>query len=115
MHGLSRKNDRDARLISAFTCAGLEGCCSDGVAGKKQTIRTHPIGTDMGAGINHWLYIVFFDDQDNESDTPIEIGKICTCRGPYRRTKDLVPCLNRFLKRQGLLWKGTTSATRAGE
>ena len=35
VHGLLQKYDRDVRLASTFTCAGLGGCCGGGGAGEK--------------------------------------------------------------------------------
>ena len=51
MHGLIPNYDRDARLASTLTCAGLEKCCRGGGAGeRKETLRPHPIRIKMGAG-----------------------------------------------------------------
>ena len=41
----------------------------------------------------------------NEWDILMETGGDCTCRGPYRRKKELASFRNRFLKRRSWLWE----------
>ena len=65
MHRLLPHYDRDARLALTLTCAGLGGCCSDGGAGEKTTLRPPPIGTKMETGgLSLAVEVYDFNDQD---------------------------------------------------
>ena len=41
----------------------------------------------------------------SEWDVPMENGRDCTCQGPQRRKKGLVPFRNRVLRRRIWLWE----------